>query len=46
MSAKNNKIVVDINKEIYKHNGVNEYDRNELKDVEEDEQLISPGTIN
>ena len=38
-------ISVDINKEIYKQNGINEYERADIS-MEEDDHLIEPGTIN
>ena len=31
---------------MYKHNGTNDHDREDLQPLEEEEQLISPGTIN
>lgn len=38
-------ISVDIDKEIYKQNGINEYERADIS-MEEDDHLIEPGTIN
>lgn len=38
-------LTIDIKKEIYKHNGTNDHLREDLQPLEEQEQLIEPGTI-
>jgi len=38
-------IQINIDSEIYKHNGTNDHDREDLQPLEEEEQVISAGTI-
>ena len=42
---KNSKVYIDVESEIYKQNGVNEYKREDIL-LEEQDQTISPGSIN